>query len=70
MKTTEGDCKVTYSELKKLLKKEGCIFLEEGANHEKWFSPKTGKKFMVPRHKTEDVPKGTLKSIRKSAGLE
>lgn len=34
-----------------------------------WASEKTGKRFRVPRHKTEDVPKGTLKLIMEAAGL-
>ena len=32
-----------YSELKKLLTKEGCYLQREGRNHEIWYSPKTGK---------------------------
>lgn len=59
-----------YSELKKLLKKNGCQLLREGAGHEIWYSPKTAKTFSVGRHNTEDVKKGTLKSIMKDAGLE
>lgn len=59
-----------YSELKRLLKKYGCYILREGARHETWFSPSTNKKFPVGRHGTEDVPKGTLSSIFKDAGIE
>lgn len=59
-----------YSELKKLLKQNGCKMIREGANHEQWYSPKTGKKFSVGRHNTEDVKTGTLKSIMRDAGLE
>ena len=59
-----------YSELKKLLKQNGCKMIREGANHEQWYSPKTGKKFSVGRHNTEDVKVGTLKSIMRDAGLE
>ena len=62
--------KVRYSELEKLLRKSGCRLHAEGANHEIWFSPITGKKFTLSRHKTEEVPAGTLKSIKRSAGLE
>lgn len=35
-----------------------------------WYSPVTGQKFPVSRHKTEEIPAGTLKSIRRAAGLE
>lgn len=59
-----------YSELEKWLKQSGCYILKEGANHTIWFSPITGKKFPVGRHKTQDVPAGTLKSIQKAAGIE
>ena len=33
-----------------------------------WYSPITGQYFPVSRHKTEEIPKGTLKSIRKVRG--
>lgn len=59
-----------YSELKKLLKKAGCYKKGEGGRHELWFSPATGQSFPVSRHNTEEVPTGTLKSIKKAAGLE
>lgn len=59
-----------YSELEKILKKAGCYILKEGANHTIWYSPNTGEKFPVGRHKTEDVPMGTLKSIKKAAGID
>ncbi|MCD8334407.1 MAG: type II toxin-antitoxin system HicA family toxin [Clostridiales bacterium] len=58
-----------YSELEKQLKKAGCTVLREGANHCIWYSPITGKRFPVSRHKTEEIPKGTLKSILRDAGL-
>lgn len=61
---------IRYSELIKMLKKGGCYILKEGSNHTIWISPQTGNQFTVPRHKTEDVPKGTLKSILRDAGLE
>ena len=59
-----------YSELEKLLTKSGCYILKEGASHRIWYSPTTGKKFPVGRHKTEKVPTGTLKSIKRAAGIE
>ena len=60
---------MTYSELEKILKKNGCKVLREGRNHCIWISEKTGNQFTVGRHKTQEVPKGTLKSILKAAGL-
>ena len=59
-----------YSELEKLLKEAGCQIYREGNSHRLWFSPITGKTFPVGRHKTEDVKKGTLKSIIEAAGLK
>lgn len=59
-----------YSELEKLLKKAGCIVFREGANHTIWYSPITGKNFPVSRHKSEEIPEGTLKAIMRDAGLK
>lgn len=59
-----------YSELEKLLKKAGCTIHREGSNHTIWYSPITGKTFPVGRHRSEDVRPGTLKSIKRDAGLE
>ncbi len=59
-----------YSELEKILKKAGCSVQREGSSHTLWYSPITGQVFPVGRHKTEDVPKGTLKSILTAAGLK
>lgn len=59
-----------YSELEKMLKKAGCTVYREGSNHTLWYSPVTGQTFPVGRHRTEDVPKGTLKSILTAAGLK
>ena len=58
-----------YSELIKELKKIGCEIRRHGSSHDLWYSPVTGKTFPVGRHKTEDVPIGTLKSIKRDAGL-
>ena len=59
-----------YSELKKLLKKNGCYFEHDGKNHEIWHSPKTDNSFSVGRHNSQDVPTGTYKAILKQAGIE
>lgn len=58
-----------YSELCKILRKNGCEVFREGASHTIWKAP-NGNKFTVPRHRTQEVPKGTLKSIFKDAGIE
>lgn len=58
-----------YGELYQILRKAKCEIEREGASHTIWFSRITGRKFTVPRHKNEDVPKGTLHSILKAAGI-
>ena len=58
-----------YSELKRLLRKHGCYFDHDGANHEIWYSPITGNKFPVGRHDSEEVKPHTLASIKRQAGI-
>ena len=59
-----------YSELKKLLSKNGCFKESEGANHEIWFSPITGATFPVGRHDSQDVKKGIHNAILKQTGIK
>lgn len=61
---------MTYSELERRLRDAGCKVVREGARHRMWYSPITNETFPVPRHKTEEVKKGTLNSILKAAGLK
>lgn len=58
------------SELKRILKKGGCYKIREGANHEVWYSPKTGKQFTVDRHGSKEIATGTANRILKDAGLK
>lgn len=58
------------SELLKLLKKNGCKFVKNGSNHDLWYSPITGKDIWIPRHKSQEVPKGTANAILKDEGLK
>lgn len=59
-----------YSELYRELRENGCCVHHEGKRHTMWYSPITGETFPVGRHKDEDVPIGTLNSIRTAAGLK
>ena len=59
-----------YSELKKILKKNGCEFISEGKRHEMWYSPITGNQFPVSRHNSQDVASGTFQAIMKQAGIK
>jgi len=59
-----------YGELKKILRKNGCKIVKEGANHEMWYSKTTSKIFPVARHNSKEVPTGTYNSIMRDAGIE
>lgn len=59
-----------YSELKRDLRKIGCHKKREGGNHEIWYSPVTYEEFPVSRHNNQEVPCGTLRNIKKAAGLK
>ncbi len=58
------------SELIKLLKKSGCYLVENGAEHDKWYSPLSDEYIRVPRHPSREIPKGTVNKILKDAGLK
>jgi predicted RNA binding protein YcfA (HicA-like mRNA interferase family) len=58
---------MTKKELEKILKKEG-FKKHSGGRHDIWVKPGYPP-VPLPRHKG-DIPKGTLHSIMKSAGLE
>lgn len=58
-----------YGELKKLLRKHGCFQDGEYTNHEKWYSPITGRHFPVPRHNSQEAATKTVTKIKKDAGL-
>ena len=58
-----------HGELLKLFGKNGIKLIQHGKRHDIYYSPKTGKKFPVPRH-TKEIAAGTAKSIMKDAGLE
>ena len=57
------------NEKKRQLRLAGCYKVREGANHEVWFSPKTGNQFPISRHDNKELPTGTAKIIDKQAGL-
>ena len=59
-----------YSELEKLLKKYGCYEINTNGRHPTWYSPITGKRFQTSHHKSEEVKNGTLKSIKRDAGIK
>lgn len=66
-KSNQRSMKIT--ELKRLLKANGCYFVSEGKNHEWWWSPITEQKFQLPRHSTADVGKILMGYIREQSGV-
>ena len=57
------------SELLKILKKNGVVFIRHGGSHDIYYSSKTGLEMSVPRHKGE-VKTGTAHDILKKAGIK
>ena len=58
------------SEMKKLLRKNGCYFVKELNGHEDWYSPITNKHFPIPRHNTKELGSGIESAIKKQAGIK
>ncbi len=57
------------TDLIKELTAAGCkLRRHNGGSHQIWWSPITGKTFPVP-HPKKDLPIGTVKSIKKMAGI-
>lgn len=55
-------------EIAKLLKKKGFILDLTRGSHQIWLHPISRKRAVVPTH-TKELPKGTLFSILKQAGI-
>ena len=70
IKSSKKGMGMKSSELIRLLKKHGCRIIEHGAKHDIWFSPVTGKTFLVWRHKSREMPAGTARRILKDAGIK
>lgn len=60
---------MTTAELVRLLKKNGCYFIDKGTRHDFMKSPITGREFMIGRHGSQEVAAGTLHKILKAAGV-
>jgi len=59
-----------YKELERLLEKAKCYDTGRQQNgHPLWFSPKTGKEFKLSNHGSEEVATGTLRAIKRAAGI-
>lgn len=59
-----------YNEMIRILKKAGCYDTgKQQSGHPLWFSPITNKYFKVSNHGKEEVATGTMKAIKKAAGI-
>nr|WP_311471207.1 type II toxin-antitoxin system HicA family toxin [uncultured Porphyromonas sp.] len=59
-----------YNELHRLLRKYGCYPTGVSvAGHPEWYSPITGRYFPTSNHESKEVAIGTLKKIKRDAGL-
>lgn len=58
------------SELTRLVSRAGCYLLKHKTRHDLWINPATGETFLIPRHQSEEVPKGLEKAAKKWAGVE
>jgi len=60
-----------YSELEKVIKQTtNCKFFRNGSNHPLWINQDTGDIFAMSHHGSQEVKKGTLKSIVKASGVK
>ena len=60
---------VTPKKLVRILKKQGFQLDHTTGSHFVFFHPRTRKRVVVPYH-LKDIPKGTLLSILREAGIE
>lgn len=58
-----------YSEFYKMLESNGWV-LKEGKRHRKYVHPDYPYFIAVGRHKSQEIPKGTLEAMLKQAGLK
>lgn len=54
-----------YNQFFAELSAANCYVFRHGANHDIWYSPKTGYKFALPRHGKQEVPIGMERKARK-----
>lgn len=70
VKFNKAKDKMKYNELERLVKKAGCYDTgETEAGHPLWINPKTGVRFPMSHHHSQEVATGTLRSIKRAAGL-
>ena len=62
-------CIMKLSELIKILKMNGIVFLSHGRNHDKYVNKENGTVIIVPRH-SKEIPTGTAEKIFKDAVIK
>lgn len=60
----------TVNEVLKLLKKDGWVLYRNGSRHDLYRHPTKPNQIPIPRHGSQELPKGTLNNILKDAGLK
>jgi predicted RNA binding protein YcfA (HicA-like mRNA interferase family) len=58
------------SEFIKRIKKKGVRFHSHGSRHDWYENTENGKKSQVPRHKSKELPTGTMKDILNALEIE
>jgi predicted RNA binding protein YcfA (HicA-like mRNA interferase family) len=62
---------MNYRELTKRLQQLGCYIARQGAgSHEIWRNPKTRRQATIPNHGSQDIPRGTLRSILRDLEID
>ena len=57
------------SEIIRILEKHGFVLISQRGSHQKWRHPASRKQVIVPYHKGNQLPLGTLKSIIEGSGI-
>jgi predicted RNA binding protein YcfA (HicA-like mRNA interferase family) len=52
------------SELIRLISRNGCFLLKHKSRHDLWINSNTGETFLIPRHQSEEVPKGLERAAK------
>lgn len=60
---------MTFKDIEKIIQEDGWIFEGARGSHFKYHHPTKKGKVTIPNHKG-DIPKGTIHSILKQAGLK
>lgn len=51
------------------LRSAGCFIIRNGSRHDIWYSPKTGAKYPIPRHQSQELSKRIEKEARRLFNL-